>query len=400
MASFTHRIQTMIMPTLLDRYIIKQLVDFFITAIVIFSLIVFFSDTLFDFIHDVLKYGVPFPVLLTIIGLQLPKSMALVLPASTFLAVLMVYNRMNSDFELISFRMNGISLKRLVKPAIWMGLIASLLTYILYGHVVPFCNAQTEALRQKVMESGELPFGRESFMHKNYDKNHNLVQMIYIGKYIDNELGASTIIDLSKPNTMQIVQAHSGSFLAGAGWHFKNANIYVPAKKSKDSSSGHADKFIVKNLMGNRQDVLDEIEDIEKEEQEINIDSDKQDFFTMFQRIQNREKDNLRVSSNSILNMWEKFALPLTCLGFVLCAIPLAMGPPRQVSQRSFVIALAVLFSFYILRSVFSALGSNGMFTIFGMIPKNWSLIAAAWLPLLILCGVGLLMLRRKSTVL
>src|SRR5688500_15269517 len=97
-------------PKLVDRYIFKQMLDYFLLGVVVFTLIAFFSDTLLKFIREIQKYGIPFTTLLTLIGMQLPRSIALVLPASAFLAVLMVFNQLNNQFEIIAFRMNGISL--------------------------------------------------------------------------------------------------------------------------------------------------------------------------------------------------------------------------------------------------------------------------------------------------
>lgn len=389
-----------IAPTLLDRYIMQQVIDYFLLGIVIFSLIAFFSDTLFDFIQDVLKYGVPFPVLLTIIGLQLPRSIAFVLPASCFLSVLLVYNRMNNDFELVTMRMNGISLSRLAKPAIILGIGATLLSYVLYDYVVPYCNTQTELLRREVMQSGRLPFGRESFMHKITDQDGNLVQMIYVGKLKGDRLGASTIIDLSSSDAMQIVQAESGRWHSEKGWIFNNANIYVPSRDTASSSAGHSDVFVVKNLMTSKESVEELVKEQRYKELDIWVDSDKQNFWQLWNALRNLEANDQRTVGKQYLNLWEKVTLPLSCLAIVLSAVAFAINPPRQGGQRGFVFALVILFCYYLIRHVAVGMGNAKVFTFGGLLTKGYGMMIAAWLPVVIIGTLGVVLLLRKSRVL
>ncbi len=374
--------------------------DYFLLGLVVLSLIAFFSDALMDFIRDIQKYGIPLDTLLTIVGLQLPKTIALVLPASCFMAVLMAYNMLNNNLELITMRMNGISLRRLIKPALILGAVCSLAAYVLYDHIVPYCNAQTERLKEEAISRGTLPYGRESFMYKAYDGNHNLLQMIYVGNYEGRKLGDSTIIDLSKREVMQVIQAKSGLWHPDKGWKFNNANIYVVAKSSNHSSAGHSETFFVQNLLNKDKRLEKQMERAREIKRGIKVDSDAQSFWELFWIIKKREQLNMRVASSSYLKMWEKITFPLSCVVMILSAVALAMTQPRQGNQRGFIFSLGVLFLFYVLLAVAEALGKAGVFTLGGLIPLSWSLMLASWTPvvLMIVLGVGLLV--RKSRVL
>ncbi|MBY0405221.1 MAG: LptF/LptG family permease, partial [Cyanobacteria bacterium] len=232
----------------LDRYIFTQLLDYFMLGMVIFTLIGFFSDSFLDFIQDIQKFGISFTTALTMMGLQLPKIVALVMPASSFLAVLMVYSGLNAAFEITAIRMNGISLGRLVLPALTLGLMASVFAYLLGDYAVPYCNQQTEALKNQAIEKGTLPVGRESFTFKDYDDSHQLRKMIYIGKYSGRKLQDTTIIDLSKPSMMQVIQSKSGEWYPDH-WVFENANAYTVSKTSETLFFNHLGEFSIKNLI-------------------------------------------------------------------------------------------------------------------------------------------------------
>lgn len=398
------------LPNLLDRYIFRQLLDYFLLGVVVFSLVAFFSDALFDFINDIQKYGISFGTLLTIIGLQLPRSVSLVIPASCFLAVLIVYNVLNNNFELISIRMNGISLARLVRPALVIGFLSTVSTYVINDFVVPYCNYQTQQLKKAAIQSGNLPFGRESFMYKAYDKNHMLVQMIYVGNYKDHKLGDSTIIDLSNPRAMQVVQAKAGVYNPEGGWLFENANIYVVSSNANSSSAGHSSTFKVKQLLNRNEEVEDIDEQTENRTDGTLIDSKTQNFWVLWQAIQRREKkakevvaekhDKYLPSRNAYLALWEKITLPLSSVVIILSAVALAINHPRQGGQKGYILALLVLFIYYMLRSVSVAIGRSDAFELGGLLSREMGLILAAWLPIILMSVVGIFLLSRKSKTL
>jgi lipopolysaccharide export system permease protein len=385
---------------LVDRYILKQLVDYFLLGVVVFTLIAFFSDTLLNFIREIQKYGIPFSTLLTMVGLQLPKSVAFVLPASAFLAVLMVYNQLNNNFEVISFRMNGISLWRLTVPALILGLFTSVVAYGLNDYIVPWCNAKTEQMKQQVIRSGSLPPNGTSFMYRTYDDKHNLVQLIYISQYHGQKLGDSTILDLSKPDVMQIVQARSGTWSPARGWALKNANIYLVSKDTEHSSAGHSDIFNVRGLMGNRQEAQEQQERLRRVQEGIDIRTNEQNFAQVWQLIQKRTALGKRVARSNYLDLWEKITWPLGALVLVLSAVPLALSPPRAGNSRGFIFAIAVLGLFYELYTVFQGIGRHQFWDLGGLLTLPTYLAMVSWAPFIIMTVIGVLLLRRKSYVL
>lgn len=387
---------------LVDRYILKQLLDFFLLGVVVFTLIAFFSDTLLKFIQEIQKYGIPFSTLLTMIGLQLPRSIALVLPPSAFLAVLMVFNNLNNQFEIIAMRTNGISLWRLTLPALILGIFAAGMTYVLNDYVVPWCNTKTEQLKDEVMRSGNLPSGGSSFMYRTFDEKHNLVQMIYVSRYSGRKLGDSTIIDLSKPNTMQVVQARSGRWDPRQGWEFHNANTYLVGRDSTQSVAGHADRFWAAELIKDQKSIQKDLEKARAKQDNLSVDTDQQSFAQLWQVLKNREatQGKSKLKRSHYLEMWEKLTWPLGCLALVLCAVPLAMSPPRAGSNRGFVFAVVILFLFYMLYSIFQNLGQSLYPSFGGLLSIQGWLAIVSWLPMVVLFLIGFLLMQRKSRIL
>jgi lipopolysaccharide export system permease protein len=120
-------------------------------------------------------------------------------------------------------------------------------------------------------------------------------------------------------------------------------------------------------------------------------------FAELFAYIQGEEARGEKLPAKVYNKLWDKLTFPIACFVIVLCAVPLAITPPRQGSDTGFILSLGVLFLFYLMRTASAALGSTGLFTLGGLIPENWGYLVGAWLPLVILGGLGVGLLVRKS---
>lgn len=385
---------------LVDRYILKQLLDYFLLGMVVFTLVAFFSDTLLKFIREVQKYGIPFSTLLTLVGLQLPRSVALVIPPSCFFAVLMVFSQLNNHFEVVAMRMNGISLWRLMTPALVLGVFCAGLAYTLNDYVVPWCGQRTADMKNEVIRSGNLPPNGNSFMFRTFDDQHNLVQMIYVSHYEGHKLGDSTILDLSKPNMMQVVQSRSGRWDQRSGWKLQNANVYLVSKDANHSSAGHSETFWVRGLVNDKKAEEKRLEEQAQKTAGTHVKTDQMSFMQMLAAIQKREAQNIKVARANYLGMWSKITWPLGCVAIVLSAVPLALAPPRQGSKREFILALIVLFLFYQLNATFQSIGRIFYYDFGGLLSLPTYLAIISWFPLLVISAIGILLVRRKSIVL
>jgi lipopolysaccharide export LptBFGC system permease protein LptF len=131
----------------LDSYIGKQLFGFLSITLLLITLVVFFSDTLFDFLREMQQLGIPLTLAFQFLALSLPDALVFALAPSVFLTCLLIYNQLNSQFELVALRMMGISLGRLVRPALVLGVLMALTTVWLMNTVVPDCHRQLAVMR-------------------------------------------------------------------------------------------------------------------------------------------------------------------------------------------------------------------------------------------------------------
>ena len=87
------------------------------------------------------------------------------------------------------------------------------------------------------------------------------------------------------------------------------------------------------------------------------------------------------------VRFWEKLALPVTTIVFVVLGIPLAITPPRVRHNRGFLFTIGIIFVYYIIRAFSMSLGYNHT-----MLP-----FFAAGLPNIILGLIGYIYYKNKS---
>src|SRR4028119_248893 len=104
----------------MDRYIATELIQPFLFGVGAFSSIGVAIGTLFDLVRRVTDAGLPLGIAVQVLLLKMPEFIAYAFPMSTLLAALMTYSRLSSDSELIALRSCGISIYRLVVPAIFL----------------------------------------------------------------------------------------------------------------------------------------------------------------------------------------------------------------------------------------------------------------------------------------
>lgn len=90
----------------------------------------------------------PDDMLLIVMYLQ-PQILILTIPMALLLAILLTYGRMNADNELIIMRSCGMSFRRIVYPAVYLGIACFFLSILMSFYLGP---RGAEALRLKVTE--------------------------------------------------------------------------------------------------------------------------------------------------------------------------------------------------------------------------------------------------------
>lgn len=360
---------------LLDKYIMKQLLETFLLGVVIFTSIIFTSDAFLYLVKEITSYGVPFTIALRVIILRLPQVLVLTIPMGVLLSVILTFNKLSANSEITIMKACGISISRLSLPVLVFGILSALLNFSVSEYIVPAADLQAKNLTLWALTQRNIPNGKANFSFKELDQDGRLIRLFYIDNYTNKKLQGITVLDMSKEGAVQIIQSKYGDANAEA-WNFNQGVAYTISQSGKTLSTTVFNKLkIFTNFNYGKA--------FKNKGNELN-------FVDLMKYIENCKKQGDVHLSKLIIQLHEKFAIPITSLLIALIGVPLAMTPPRSRFNRGFLFSLTLIFLYYLIRAFCISLGEAQV------IDPAFS----AWLPNLIILTTGSFLFYRKAYLL
>lgn len=126
-------------------YLLSEMVPTFILGVLVFIsiLLMFQALRLTEF---VLVHGIKFSFILDIMGYMSISFLPMILPMSLLFAVLMTYNRLSLDSEIIAIKGAGYHGSTILMPAVALALVVSIISAQTAFYVAPWGNRQFELL--------------------------------------------------------------------------------------------------------------------------------------------------------------------------------------------------------------------------------------------------------------
>lgn len=211
---------------ILTRYIIKEHLSPFLGSLFVIMFI-FLLQFLAKYIGQIFGKGLSLLTILELISLNLAWMMALAVPMSTLLAVLMAFGRFSEDNEIIILKSSGISIYRTIRPSLIFGLLITLSMIYFNDQVLPDANHEArkmfKAIKQKkptlsleehiFYEMGNFSFVVDQIEKPLIDEWLSLLEKLgpdYRDKETLDRLKNVTIFDRSKPNITKTINAENG----------------------------------------------------------------------------------------------------------------------------------------------------------------------------------------------
>lgn len=361
--------------TTLDKYILKQVTEVFLLGIVVFTSIIFASDTFISLIKQISNYGMPLNIAVMLILLNLPAVIVMTIPMSVLFSTVMTVNKLCLQSEITAMKACGISIKRISKPIFGFAIVMALLTFFINETIVPVTTSQSKTLGLYALVQRNIPEGKRNFAIKELKNGNYLKRLFYVEKCEDKKFTNVSILDLSDERKVQILQAKAGTSVV-EGWQFENASVYTISHEGKTLNTSWIAKTII-----------DFGSDIQKQLDKKNDGSDY-NLFELYKEIKEK-KETLKdkVLAKYKVSFWDKIALPITTFIFVLLGVPLAITPPRVRHNRGFLFTIGIIFFYYVIRAFSMSLGYNSTIPAF----------LAANMANIILGIIGYLYYKKKS---
>lgn len=356
---------------ILDRYILKQVIEMFLMGVFVFTTIIFASDTFITLIKQIAKFGIPFKVAFILILLNLPSVIVMTIPMGVLLATVMTLNKLSLSSEITVMRACGIGLNRIAKPIFIFAVIMSLSSFFINESVVPVMMSQSKTLALWALGQKNIPDGKENFVFKELTDDGILKRLFYVGFCQKKTLYNVTVLDNSKECTIQVLQAREGK-TSPDGWKFEKGAAYTITDNGQVLNTTLFDKSTVKFGL----DLSDE----------MNKNVAKEYNFTGLLKFLSKSDITPEDRQVYTIELFDKIALPLTTIVFVLVGVPLAITPPRVRYNRGFLFSILIIFAYYVIRALSISFGEAGSIAPF----------LAACLPNIILTVMGTWLYYKK----
>ena len=318
-------------------------------GIVIFTSIIFASDTFITLIKQITLYGIPFNIALMIVLLNLPQVIVMAIPMSVLFSTVMTLNRLSLSSEITVMRACGIGLNRIAKPIFIFAASMALLTFVINETIVPITNSQSKTLAVWALGQKNIPNGKQNFTFKEL-KDGSLKRLFYIEKCENNTLKNVSVLDLSNKDTIQVIQSQSGK-TSTQGWLFQRGAVYTISLTGKILNT----TWFSESLVDFGLDIGDKL--TEDEAQQYNV-------IALWKYIDNnRHKKDKKTESLFKIELYNKFAFPVTTVVLVLLGVPLAITPPRVRYNRGFLFSILIIFAYYLIRALSISFGEAGSLT-------------------------------------
>ena len=361
---------------ILDKYVLKQLLEVFLMGVIIFTSIIFASETFTQLIKQITLYGIPFNIAFMMIILNLPQVFVMTIPISTLFATVMTVNRLSLNSEITVLKACGISISRIAKPIFAFAIVMTFVSFFISEVIVPATSMTSKHLAIYSLQKKHVPEGRMNFTIKDADKNNVLKRLIYIEACKNKTLNNVTLIDLSDKDAIQIVQAKTGR-TGALGWIFNGGVIYTISKTGKVFNTSLFDDSTVSFGIENADGLVKET-------------ASQYNFFKLLKYINKNKLNKEFVEKLKVkyqVDLHDKIALPVTTIALTLVGIPLAITPPRVRYNRGFLFSVIIIFVYYLIRAFSLNLGET----------KAVSPFMAAWLPVIVIFLIGSFLYYKKA---
>ena len=339
--------------SLIDRYLLREMAASFALGLVTFTFVLL-MDQMMRLMDLIINKGAPVLVVLRLIFYVLPFSLTVTIPISVLLAVLATYGRVSSEGEAIVLKTSGLSLYRLMAPAVLFGIVTTLATLWISTLVQPDSTRASKTLIHQLYQTKALTSLEEGVFNTEYQGLAIYVDHL---KKQDGTLQGILVIDRRSQTDQHLVIAQEGKLLTKngeaetpIGLQVSKGNLHI---SSRDDPGRYRNlDFETYDLQVSTGDTLGEAVGRVRQGKEMNLGE-------LRAQIAQINKAGGKAWPLQV-ELHKKFALPIACLILSAIGAPLAIRIKKANRGVSLALSVAIAVFYYILLATGESLGSRG----------------------------------------
>lgn len=344
-------------PTLLDKYIAKEILPPFGLGLMLFTFILLLQQI--TILTGVLiARSADLATILRVFLNLLPSIFAVTIPMAFLLGVLLAFGRLASESEIVALRASGVSPGLLLRPVLLLSLLASAATFYVMAVALPEANQSyrrimfslvvnkaRSAIRPRVFTDDLLPGGQLLMYVTDIPASSGLWKDVFIH-------------DVREPRTPAVILARTGRLVIDE--RARSVALYLEqgVRYSFDREDATRDRRLAfhDHLVYLPEDAVFPRVSLSKGDREMTLDELRQRIDEM--RGQGRpEKDTWPYW----VEVHKKFAIPLACVVFGLLGLGLSLGSRKEARSAAFALSIGIIFIYYVLIRLGEQAGDTGL---------------------------------------
>jgi LPS export ABC transporter permease LptF/LPS export ABC transporter permease LptG len=361
---------------ILDRYIIREILLPFAIALVVLSFVLIIPFII-ELAEQLIQKGVSGLTILQLMVTLLPATLGLTIPMALLIAVLMAFGRLSGDREIVVLMACGVSPLRMLRPVFGLAVVAAGATLWVMIEAIPNANQTHREITTRIVADRAEGQVRPRVFFEDFPHT-----VLYV-REVPQTGGWQDVVAADTRNAARpiLYVAQSGRMVVNREARTIQMVLEDGAQhttKSDDPAGYEIARFQELVLALDPASVFPRVGPA-RGEREMTIPELQELRATL-------EGRNLPFH-RPVIEIHKKFSIPAACLVFALLAVGLGVTNRKDGKLASFVLGLAVIFTYYVVMFGAEAMAKGAL------IPA-WS---AMWLPNLLLGGVGIALLVARS---
>lgn len=352
-----------------DRYTVMEFIPPFLASVAGLT-VMLLSGILYELSDLIFDNRMPVSVAGKLLIYKLPEVIVLTIPIGVLFATLLSLGRLTKDSELTAMRAVGIPFRRLIIPVLAVGVVISGISFLMHEKVVPEANHRAENLYRESLLRDTMPGIRQDVFFQGPGGRH-----FYVGQVNqrDNTLERVFIYEPEPDGFPDMITAQRGRFSDGV-WYLEDG---VTRHLDAQGFTEHEVRW-------------DALEYQTPEGAAALFGTQK----TPSEMTRQELGEHIRLFSRSGIDVRRfeveyhlRLATPFASFLWVLIGAPLSLKSPRSGRFFGIVIAIVIVFVYYVSTAIFRSLGGNGVL----------SPASAAWATNGLFALIGLVLLARSD---
>ena len=327
---------------IIDRYVCIEMLGPFIIGVLGFILVLA-VDLLFTMADLIINKGVPLWAVLKLLVYKLPSLLVLTFPVSTLFGTAMALGRLSKDNEIVALRTSGVTLFRIARPIIMIGIVVSVVSFVNNEKIVPYANQVSTNIIRQIIYKRPLPEVQQDVFFKDAHNRHYYARRVDMAK---KTMDSIMVYEITEEMYPRVIVAQTGTF-SGRVWDLKNGVIHKYDQKGYLNYEATFDDM--------KLNVSEDVLNFSGQKGAQEMDSSE-----LNSMIKMMERGGVKTNEFRT-ELLMKYSIPLTCFVFALIGIPFSLPSPRAGRTWGMVVTIVFMFTFYVFASIFRSLGKGGL---------------------------------------